>query len=82
MGLEAAVERCNRVLEQHGECWYALSVTPAVKGLVPEHYPHFIATNWGVASTPLCAEFVESADAYIIAGCTFDIIAISGINNV
>ncbi|XP_076901487.1 pyruvate decarboxylase 2-like [Bidens hawaiensis] len=51
---------------------YALAVTPAGKGLVPEHHPHFIGTYWGAVSTAFCAEIVESADAYIFAGPIFN----------
>ncbi|PRQ19971.1 putative pyruvate decarboxylase [Rosa chinensis] len=51
---------------------YAMAVLPAAKGLVPENYPQFIGTYWGVASSAFCSEIVESADAYLFAGPIFD----------
>ena len=43
---------------------YPFAAMPSAKGLVPEHHPRFIGTYWGAVSTSLCAEIVESADAY------------------
>lgn len=51
---------------------YALAVSPAGKGLVPENHPHFIGTYWGAVSTPFCAEIVESADSYLFVGPIFN----------
>lgn len=50
---------------------YPVAVMPTAKGFVPENHPHFIGTYWGTISTPFCAETVESADAYLIAGPVF-----------
>lgn len=53
-------------------CGYAVAIMPSAKGLVPENHPHFIGTYWGAVSSPFCAEIVESADAYLIAGPVFN----------
>nr|GEY36611.1 pyruvate decarboxylase 2 [Tanacetum cinerariifolium] len=62
MSLEAAVEAAEEFLNK----------AVASKGLVPECHPHFMGTYWGVVSTTFCAEIVESADAYVVAGPMFD----------
>ncbi|KAJ0027172.1 hypothetical protein Pint_34897 [Pistacia integerrima] len=66
MGLEAAVS--DAFVELADACGYALAVMPSAKRLVPEHHPHFIGTYWDAVSTAICAEIVESADAYLFAG--------------
>ncbi|XP_074272335.1 pyruvate decarboxylase 1-like [Silene latifolia] len=53
-------------------CGYPIAVTPAGKGLVPEHHPHFIGTYWGAVSTTFVGEVVESADAYVFVGPIFN----------
>ncbi|XP_010279075.1 PREDICTED: pyruvate decarboxylase 1-like [Nelumbo nucifera] len=53
-------------------CGYPFAAMPSGKGLVPEHHPHFIGTYRGVVSTSFCSEMVESADAYVFIGPTFD----------
>ncbi|KAK2643523.1 hypothetical protein Ddye_025286 [Dipteronia dyeriana] len=63
---------CDAFAELADACGYALSAMPSVKGLVPEHHPHFIGTYWGAVSTAFCAEIIESADAYIFAGPIFN----------
>ncbi|KAJ0520886.1 putative pyruvate decarboxylase [Helianthus annuus] len=63
---------CDAFVELADATGYALAVTPAGKGLVPEYHPHFIGTYWGAVSTAFCAEIVESADAYIFAGPIFN----------
>ncbi|GKB45235.1 pyruvate decarboxylase 2 [Tanacetum coccineum] len=63
---------CQEFLELVDASGYALAVTPTAKGLVPECHPHFMGTYWGVVSTTFCAEIVESADAYVVAGPMFD----------
>ncbi|KAI3677581.1 hypothetical protein L6452_36847 [Arctium lappa] len=63
---------CQAFIELADASGYALAVSPAGKGLVPEHHPHFIGTYWGAVSTAFCAEIVESADAYIFAGPIFN----------
>ncbi|KAJ0513139.1 putative pyruvate decarboxylase [Helianthus annuus] len=63
---------CDAFVELADASGYALAVTPAGKGLVPEYHPHFIGTYWGAVSTAFCAEIVESADAYIFAGPIFN----------
>ncbi|KAL2931674.1 Pyruvate decarboxylase 1 [Bienertia sinuspersici] len=47
---------------------YPIACMPSGKGLLPEHYPHFIGTYWGAVSTNFVGEVVESADAYIFVG--------------
>mmetsp|Transcript_17263 Transcript_17263/g.51667 ORF Transcript_17263/g.51667 Transcript_17263/m.51667 type:complete len:571 (-) Transcript_17263:327-2039(-) len=42
------------------------------KGMVDEQHKNFIGTYWGQVSTPYCAETVESADAYLVVGPTFN----------
>ncbi|KAL6646914.1 hypothetical protein ACP70R_015608 [Stipagrostis hirtigluma subsp. patula] len=51
---------------------YPFAVMPSAKGLAPEHYPRFIGTYWGTVSTAFCAEIVEAADAYLLAGPVFN----------
>ncbi|KAJ0882949.1 putative pyruvate decarboxylase [Helianthus annuus] len=63
---------CDAFVELADASGYALAVTPAGKGLVPEYHPHFIGTYWGAVSTAFCAEIVESADAYIFVGPIFN----------
>ncbi|XP_077239327.1 pyruvate decarboxylase 2-like [Tasmannia lanceolata] len=53
-------------------CGYAVAIMPSAKGLVPEDHPRFIGTYWGAVSSSFCAEIVESADAYLIAGPIFN----------
>lgn len=47
---------------------YPFAMLASAKGMVEEHHPNFIGTYWGPASTPFCAEIVESSDAYLFAG--------------
>ncbi|PIN11293.1 Thiamine pyrophosphate-requiring enzyme [Handroanthus impetiginosus] len=63
---------CDSFTELADSCGYPLAVMPSAKGLVPEHHPHFIGTYWGAVSTAFCAEIVESADAYLLAGPIFN----------
>ncbi|KAF8032041.1 hypothetical protein BT93_D1061 [Corymbia citriodora subsp. variegata] len=63
---------CDAFAELADVCGYALAVMPSAKGLVPEHHPHFMGTYWGTVSTAFCAEIVESADAYLLAGPIFN----------
>ncbi|KAJ0923564.1 putative pyruvate decarboxylase [Helianthus annuus] len=65
-------QACQAFVELADASGYALAVTPAGKGLVPEHHSHFIGTYWGAVSTSYCAEIVESADAYIFVGPVFN----------
>lgn len=51
---------------------YAVAAMPSAKGLVPETLPRFLGTYWGAVSTAFCAEIVESADAYLLAGPIFN----------
>ncbi|KHN26768.1 Pyruvate decarboxylase isozyme 2 [Glycine soja] len=51
---------------------YAFAMLPTAKGMVEESHPNFLGTYWGPASTPFCAEIVESADAYLFAGPIFN----------
>ena len=63
---------CDAFLELADACDYALAVMPSAKGLVPEDHRRFIGTYWGAVSTSICAEIVESADAYLCAGPILD----------
>ncbi|CAO2199128.1 unnamed protein product [Urochloa humidicola] len=63
---------CKAFVELADACGYPVAVMPSAKGLVPEHHSRFIGTYWGAVSTPLCAEIVESADAYLFAGPIFN----------
>jgi TPP-dependent 2-oxoacid decarboxylase len=47
----------------------AVACQPDAKGLFDESHPLFIGTYWGLCSTPLAAETVESADLLLLAGC-------------
>ncbi len=51
---------------------YATAITPNAKGMFPEDAPHYIGCYWGVASSPGCAEIIESCDAYLVAGPVFN----------
>ncbi|KAL1543578.1 Pyruvate decarboxylase 2, variant 2 [Salvia divinorum] len=62
----------NAFLKLADASGYPVAVMPSAKGLIPEHHPHFIGTYWGAASTPFCAETVESADAYLFVGPIFN----------
>ena len=61
-----AANASNAFLKLADACGYPVAVMPSAKGLIPEHHPHFMGTYWGVASTPFCAETVESADASLL----------------
>lgn len=50
----------------------AVAVMPDAKGLFPESHTGFIGTYWGTASSPSCAEVVESSDAQIFVGPMFN----------
>jgi pyruvate decarboxylase len=50
----------------------AVAVMPDAKGLFPESHPAFMGTYWGTASSPSCAEVVESSDAQIFVGPMFN----------
>ncbi|KAM1055676.1 hypothetical protein ACFX13_029877 [Malus domestica] len=51
---------------------YAVSVMPSAKGHFPETHPRYIGIYWGAVGTAYCGEIVESADAYVFAGPTFN----------
>lgn len=51
---------------------YATAIAPNAKGIFPEDTPHFIGCYWGGASSPGCAEIIESCDAYLFAGPVFN----------
>ncbi|PZO47508.1 MAG: pyruvate decarboxylase [Phormidesmis priestleyi] len=51
---------------------YATAIAPNAKGMFPEDAPHFIGCYWGAASSPGCAEIMESCDAYLFAGPIFN----------
>ncbi|XP_057801203.1 pyruvate decarboxylase 1-like isoform X2 [Salvia miltiorrhiza] len=68
----------NAFVKLADACGYPIAIMPSAKGLIPEHHPHFIGTYWGAVSTQLCAEIVESADAYLFVGPIFDDISTVG----
>jgi pyruvate decarboxylase len=47
---------------------YPFAYLSAAKGLLPEDHPACMGTYWGVVSSPVCQEVVESADAYLFVG--------------
>lgn len=49
----------------------AVACQPEAKGLFDESHPLFIGTYWGLCSTPLTAEIVESCDIALLCGCSF-----------
>ena len=57
---------------------YPIAVMAAGKGLVPEDHPQYMGTYWGSISQPFVSEVVESADAYLFAGATFNDYATTG----
>ncbi|PWA79317.1 7-deoxyloganetin glucosyltransferase [Artemisia annua] len=63
---------CQAILELADDSGYFLVVTPTSKGLVPECHPQFMGTYSGGVRTTFCAEIVESADVYVLAGPMFD----------
>lgn len=63
---------CDAFVELADNSGYAMAVMPSAKGLVPEDHQRFLGTYWGIVSTAFCAEFVESADAYLFAGPIFN----------
>ncbi|KAK7328116.1 hypothetical protein VNO77_22212 [Canavalia gladiata] len=63
---------CDAFMDLVDSSGYAVAILPSAKGMVPEHHPNFIGTYWGAASTPFCAEIVDSADAYLFAGPIFN----------
>jgi pyruvate decarboxylase len=50
----------------------AVAVMPNAKGFFPEDHPQYIGTYWGTVSSLGCAEVVESSDAILAAGPTFN----------
>ena len=49
----------------------AVACQPEAKGLFDESHPLFIGTYWGLCSSPLTAEIVESCDIALLCGCVF-----------
>ncbi|RDX66248.1 Pyruvate decarboxylase 4, partial [Mucuna pruriens] len=63
---------CDAFMEMVDASGYPVAMLASAKGMVAEHHPNFIGTYWGGASTPFCAEIVDSADASLFAGPIFN----------
>ncbi|KAL3146995.1 Pyruvate decarboxylase 2 [Trebouxia sp. C0009 RCD-2024] len=53
-------------------CQYPVAVMPRSKGMFPETHPRFMGVYWANISSEGVCEAVESADAYIFVGPTFN----------
>lgn len=53
-------------------CGYGLAAMPDAKGFISEQHPNYIGIYWGPASSPGCAEIVESSDLYFFIGPNFN----------
>ena len=62
------MEACLRVAEAMA-C--AVCVMPDAKGAFPEDHELFIGVYWGVVSSPICQEIVESADVILCIAPVF-----------
>ncbi len=51
---------------------YPVASMVNAKGMVDEQHPNYIGTYWGQVSSAYAAEIVESADAYLASGPTFN----------
>ena len=49
----------------------AVACQPEAKGLFDESHPLFVGTYFGLCSSPLTAEIVESCDLALLCGCAF-----------
>ena len=60
----------------------AVAVMPDAKGLFNEEHHLFIGTYWGIVSSRLCGEIVESSDCQIFVGPVFNDYTTSGYGNI
>ncbi len=63
-----AIDQFQELIQASG---YAVAAMPNAKGFISEQSPNYIGIYWGFASSPGCAEIVESSDAYLFAGPLF-----------
>lgn len=67
-----AADAANEFLALADALGCAVAVMPDAKGLFPESHPAFMGTYWASASSPACAEVVQSGDCQIFVGPVFN----------